>query len=244
MLNLDDPNFFHRFPAFHLSGEVNELCKPVFNAINANYFDYNRVYPDNTFLTLSSDIYWLEHFFKRKFKLCTAFQQSGMHLWDGYYYQPATHEARIHFNHAHGISIIYKQNDYIEYIDIAASKEQGIITSYYLNQTDMIHQLINDFRERSQGLIKIAEKNVVQLPTIITDGTLEDLSQNKYSLAKFNLSTREKQCMEYYFLGKTAKETAEALQLSRRTIEEYLESVKKKLKCRHKRDLIKYFYYK
>ncbi len=41
--------------------------------------------------------------------------------------------------------------------------------------------------------------------------------------------------------GKTAKETAVIMGLSYRTIEEYLTNIKKKLGCRHKRDLLPFF---
>lgn len=242
MLDLNDSRFYNLFPAFNLCSEVSELCQPLFKLINANYFDYNRVYPDNTYLTLSSDGVWLEHFFKRKFKLCTAFKQSGMHLWDSYYYQAATHEAKIHFNHTHGISIIYENKNYIEYIDIAASEEHRDITSFYLNSPDLIHQFVAHFKESAQRLIQLSEQKVAKLPEQLTIGTNETLYQDEYGLLKkFNLSSREFQCLNYYFAGKTAKETAIILKLSNRTVEEYFENLKRKMRCKHKRDLLKYF---
>lgn len=72
-LNLGDKSFYLKFPAFNLTREVNELCKPFFRASGANYFDYNRVYNDNSFLTLASDGIWLENFFTNRYKFCTAF---------------------------------------------------------------------------------------------------------------------------------------------------------------------------
>lgn len=58
------------------------------------------------------------------------------------------------------------------------------------------------------------------------------------------LSPREKQCLAYYLKGKTAKETAHLLKLSYRTIEDYFTSIKNKLCCRNKRDLISLFIFK
>jgi DNA-binding CsgD family transcriptional regulator len=51
------------------------------------------------------------------------------------------------------------------------------------------------------------------------------------------LTNRERQCIEYLLIGKTAKETAKILNLSHRTIEYYFENIKNKLGGCQKRDL-------
>ena len=48
------------------------------------------------------------------------------------------------------------------------------------------------------------------------------------------LTARETECGQWLLLGKTAEETAAILGLSRRTIEDYLASMKKKLGCNNK----------
>lgn len=55
------------------------------------------------------------------------------------------------------------------------------------------------------------------------------------------LSKREKECILYLLQGKTAKETALALDLSYRTIEYYFENIKKKLGCSNKREIYSIF---
>jgi len=55
------------------------------------------------------------------------------------------------------------------------------------------------------------------------------------------LSRREQQCLYHFARGKTAKETALLLNLSFRTVEAYIFNLKKKLGCRHKRDLLKLY---
>lgn len=51
------------------------------------------------------------------------------------------------------------------------------------------------------------------------------------------LSSRERECLKYLLRGKTAKETAQHLQISFRTIEYYFENIKNKLDCDRKKDL-------
>ena len=52
------------------------------------------------------------------------------------------------------------------------------------------------------------------------------------------LTERQLQCAEYLLQGKTAREMAELLGLSRRTVEYYLCNVKSKLECKNKAELI------
>jgi DNA-binding CsgD family transcriptional regulator len=55
------------------------------------------------------------------------------------------------------------------------------------------------------------------------------------------LSPREISCIHYLLKGKTAKEIANHLNLSYRTIEYYLENIRNKTGCRNKYELIAHF---
>lgn len=52
------------------------------------------------------------------------------------------------------------------------------------------------------------------------------------------LTERQLQCAEYLLQGKTAREIAELLGLSRRTVEYYLSNIKSKLECKNKAEMI------
>jgi DNA-binding CsgD family transcriptional regulator len=58
------------------------------------------------------------------------------------------------------------------------------------------------------------------------------------SYSKIPLSKRQSECMFFMLRGKTAKDIAKILRLSPRTVEEYIEQIKFKLKCTTKSDLI------
>jgi DNA-binding CsgD family transcriptional regulator len=55
------------------------------------------------------------------------------------------------------------------------------------------------------------------------------------------LTPREKECLILCLKGKTAKESGKVLQISFRTVEEYINNLKVKLGCRHKRELYALF---
>ncbi len=66
-------------------------------------------------------------------------------------------------------------------------------------------------------------------------------SNSYYVLANENqlhLSRREFQCLFYLAAGKSAKQTGSLLFLSQRTVETYLEAIKRKLNCRTKLEIL------
>jgi len=52
------------------------------------------------------------------------------------------------------------------------------------------------------------------------------------------LSQRERECVNYMAKGYTAKKIAKELNISNRTVEAYLDNVKRKLRCQNRAELI------
>lgn len=100
-------------------------------------------------------------------------------------------------------------------------------------------QEVRTFWDRLGILEQIGEVHVHTDP--VTPGyyadLLKSLGMEKYLEKASLLSLRERECLELLLQGKTAKETAVALDLSHRTVESYFEHIKKKLKCSNKGQL-------
>ncbi|MDQ2995229.1 MAG: LuxR C-terminal-related transcriptional regulator, partial [Pseudomonadota bacterium] len=62
-------------------------------------------------------------------------------------------------------------------------------------------------------------------------------AQNQSPLAE-KLSDREMQCLQRIVRGLSAKEIGEELELSKRTVESYIDNIKAKLGCINKTELI------
>lgn len=58
------------------------------------------------------------------------------------------------------------------------------------------------------------------------------------NLAMVKLSNREKECLQYIRQGRTAKETANFLNISRRTVETHIVHIKDKFNCHTKSQLL------
>lgn len=60
----------------------------------------------------------------------------------------------------------------------------------------------------------------------------------EHLLVPIKLSKREEDCLYYLLQGKTAKETARFLNLSHRTVEAYIDNIRKKTFTRNKVELV------
>ena len=94
------------------------------------------------------------------------------------------------------------------------------------------HQIEN---QQNQQLARLGKEfNSEEVDTLV-----KKLSQKSRQL----ISKREAECFFYLIRGKSARETGMALHLSQRTVEFYLDSLRDKLNCRKKSELIEKFYH-
>lgn len=61
---------------------------------------------------------------------------------------------------------------------------------------------------------------------------------DNYEVCKLHFSKREKECISHLINGLSSKQIAKELNISHRTVEFYLESIKNKFKCRTRLELI------
>lgn len=135
--------------------------------------------------------------------------------------------------------------------EFATQKSQLI-----LNNLPLLTQFNQHFLIEAKDIISNAEKFSVNLAQLNPSYNL--VSNLKTSLGKeeqikflkaikgekqmkiLSLSAKEKTCLKYVFKGFTAPQIAQALELSERTIEHYMESIKNKLDCHSKSELFDY----
>lgn len=110
--------------------------------------------------------------------------------------------------------------------------------SIYLIRAGKI-QKIETFWDRLGMLEQIGDVHVRPDPVQFNDYTalLKNLGMEKYLEQVSLLTSRERECLDLLLQGKTAKETASRLALSSRTVEFYLNNIKRKLKCSNKGEL-------
>jgi DNA-binding CsgD family transcriptional regulator len=79
-----------------------------------------------------------------------------------------------------------------------------------------------------------------ELTTNISTGKKVNFNSCKceHIIKKYRLSRRESQCLDLILQSKIAKQISKELGLSQRTVERYIETLKSKLDCRTKTDVV------
>jgi DNA-binding NarL/FixJ family response regulator len=108
---------------------------------------------------------------------------------------------------------------------------QGV--SGYLNKDNVAEELILALSRVGAGKVYLGEA----ISEYLADSVKEPKNKNADAVI---LNERESDCLRLVVEGKTAKEIAEILFVSRRTVENYKNSILKKLNLHKTSDLIKY----
>lgn len=245
-------------PALYTSGQIKEICKPIYNLFNVTFFRYLRIYPDGSRIHLCSNPLWTEHFYTQHFYNIAWFDANKLDapknmeiLWD----ERAVHDdnivgiqARNHFNIHHGISIIRPGFNSYEVYDFATARNNYKINEKYLANLDLFEHFLFYFRDKASSMIKAAEEIPLRPDDLIKkwrtkdnrdDRVIDDfLSQTKTKRYFINtlrgdiyLTRQEVKCIYWNVIGKSADEISMILGSSKRTVETHLDHVKQKLGC-------------
>jgi len=241
-------------PAYLYAKDVSEICKPLFERFGIRYLDYCLFYNNGTGFILISDAKWFEHYFTSKFKIGSTVCESGMHLWANYLGDEPVSDAVNHYNYDYPISIFKKHKNYCEYFDIATYKGNHKILDFYYNNADLLDNFFNYFKFKAQKIIKTAIKQKFVIPRGMQGGVIANLAderqaflelikQKKYYLdvsdPKKYLTKRERDTLQHFSKGHTMKEIGRAMNISPRTVEEYLANIRNKFGVDNKSGLIK-----
>ena len=158
-----------------------------------------------------------------------------------------------------GIYLINSDNpEYCELFEFASSPSTNSLIHHYLNNIDILKYFTLFFKDSAKDLIKKSDKFRIQPQNLIEikpsknnkninqinyanffhAATLKNLPINKGPI-QTRLTKREFECLNYLMAGYTLKEIGKSLNLSPRSIEEYLDNTKSKLHAHNKSSLIK-----
>jgi len=242
--------------SWDLAEDVLEICKPLFELFQINYFDHARFYPNGNMLLLFSNRDYVNFFINHPiYKSPTNYITPGMHLWNSYIDLAFLGQVKEEFRHDHGLTIAIEKSEYIEIYNFATIANNNKIYDLYLNNQDMLYKFISFFQEKAKKIIAKAERQLIIAPigNMAPEGkhSLSDayaafikliadtnISQNSFNKSLSLLSKRESECLSHLAKGYTAKEIARELSISFRTVEGYIDSIRNKFNCRNRLELI------
>lgn len=236
---------------------VKEICSVPLESIGVTYFNYIKIYhEDSSRELLTNNANWIDHFYKNElYKSVGAIDiehllPKGYFLWSELNSDdPVYSQGRESFNIDNGISFVIKRKDVTYLYIFASTRDNAKINNFYIRNIDLFQRFILYFNDRASLLVKEAKKNRIYLPEkqIIFPNKLNQVhmtqcereqfykntSVDKYYLLSESddlyLTKKQAECVAYLIAGATAKQCANALNISYRTVEGYLTDIKNKI---------------
>lgn len=236
--------------------KIKKICAPLLDSLNIPIFTYSFVEADGSFGLLTNTPEFHDYYFENK-----------MHLQNPYFAHPAlfrpgcvmlpcsveeeTQKAlRKRFKADHFFLSLNTSPHLMEAFLFANVNENLTDTNLYLSRLDLLHKFNNYFKKEAKDLIgrmKTEDYNIktergMQLfesapnvPLAIYDPKIQNFLKKVTGLSRQELT-----CLEHFKLGKSAQATAAIMGLSQRTVESYFDSIKNKLGCTSKYDLLNF----
>lgn len=229
--------------------EVKEICKPMFELFNLQYFSYGKFFNDGRCVLLCTNKDVFVNHFQKKYKLTVLPKEAytpknriyNLIMVNNDSPSIIMDEHKL-FNHGTMLDIIVKSKGYYEMFCFVTNDISAKPINTFLNSLDSLNDFAEDFIKQNQSVLQQAERQLIQLP----DSMLPNLNKCKepefdYQVSfkgkHFLLSERQHQCLAMLGKGKSAKEIAKALKISFRTVETHIDNLKIKLDCNRKHDL-------
>ncbi len=257
-----------KHPLLILSTEFAELCKPLemFHIHHFTYQkqfnDGTRISLSNKPQWIE-DYYNMKLYESSLFEEKPSNYKAGFNIWMGEYDLPVFYHGRDVYNTSHTINITEPHHDGCEHYLFSTSPDKPEAIHYLANNMEILYHFVTYLKDRGAHLFKEAPKSriVVQRSFIeppknyITKKDFLSMMEHhkkqffdktpirRYTFESGNtqgikLTQREITCVIHLLQNRTAQETAELMNLSRRTVESYLDNIKVKMDCDTKADLL------
>lgn len=225
--------------------EMKELISPL-NPYGIHYFTYNKNYLNGKRIRLTTHADHLKAFlaneyykvgnidahptlYSNQIVMTSTFKNQALVQW-----------IKEDFNVDNIIYIIRQGEDYTEFFSFGTSRNKPQIINFYLTNMNLLQGFCDYVKTQAAGLLTQAEKN-----TLIHDYHKEGIQtycpeeiKDYLMFKKYHITSREQQIIPLLVQGMRAKEIAKTLNISYRTIEDYLSQLKRKLKVRNLIELV------
>ncbi len=239
------------------SDSVTQICQPLFDATSIKNFSSARLYIDTGMIHLATESDWLEFYFLNSAHLCDTLLElpelihNDVILWNTIDHHEIVRNAKQHFDIDNGITLIDRKPDYFEIFNFGANPDDTHNINWYINNLDVLKNFILCYQEQSDKIIgTIAPSKYEKINNNFDLKQLIERDQkNKivfepdhivvnHRNSEVILNRREYQCVALLLEGMTAKCIGLKLDISSRTVESYLNNVKKKFDIHYKNELI------
>ena len=236
---------------------IKELCAPL-EKLGVTFFGYTALDSANNAYCLGSKINYAEEYLARKhIKKDILFSPNQKNSKSDYYFwdfqkldkeQTELYLMAAEFNQSHTLSITQYFNNMSHSFHFSGQNSDYALNQRLLEKMDCIHSFIDTFKDKLNSIHELNE--IYQYNTFITQSEiikpprariirahpctidLEELGRNMLTFSSaYYLSENERKCLKWLKFGKSAQIIAEINNVSRKTVERYITSIKKKFAC-------------
>ena len=260
-MNIEEVLSLH--PSIIYSDMMLRICHPL-RELNIIFFSHVKI--KNNTLTINCNVpAYLQYYYQNAVYnfdvyLTDKLEQGGYYLWDLVSFNDIMKQhyySMSKYGFSHCFTLVKNNIDCFDLFHFAVDEQSENANSFYIQNVNILEQYADFF------LIKIAKnsalKKAYMLPVSIeradkihfetderftTKEAIKNFSssiKNEKSAYKFhinNLPKRELECAIFLAKGYTTKEIALSLDISPRTVEEYLNRLKSKLGAKNKFHLV------
>jgi len=250
------PDLIKRYTIKH-DRKIAAICRPLNEYLNIPVFTYYHIEHDGKFCFLSnfpeqSDFYYSEKLYQANPYLTdpTLLRSGAVTLASTPVpeYQEDIQMSESKFHLYNTFLILEKSGDNLDGFFFGTREHHPAFANHYLNNLELLKKFGHHFVQEMKPLLQGMRRDGYNLHMakgaafLERDQTLPLSSKNpkadRFLKSISPLSAREQECLELFKQGKSAQATAATLGLSRRTVEHYFESIKHKLNCYSKWDLL------
>lgn len=237
--------------------EITDICSPLKKHLGVDNFSYIKIFSDMSRIHLDTDPVWTEFFYSKIEEYHQGNLTEAHHWKTGFAHLHELGDSCIADSLEYDVGdgmVLSQHNAQENYTELFFMTHKWSIhrnnkVNFLLRNMDLIELFTDYFRDAASKIITDAEKSPIILPfveqsdtlTMPTDAQIRAAFTNdiKKLTQKKQLSQRELDCIYYSSLDMTAKQVAEQLLISPKTVERHLENAKNKIGVRKKSSLIK-----
>ena len=245
------------------STKIAKIIEPLTIISGIHGFFHYTISPKGLFTYIGSHPAWCEEYFGEKYYLNNPFLCHPSGLREGVHFPNTARDEQYlemlqlrkkRIDSDHAMLLVNKAQGSAEVFGFFTSTENSHVYNFYANERPLLLSFINYFKEEmidDLNAMKISPANIAKAKKnlFFQNGNnhfieptkrlafLKALGKNVDWLGSLKFTQREKEVLRYLKTGRTALEIASALFISGRTVEKYLENIKRKLCCERRSEI-------
>ncbi len=253
-----------KHPTLTQAKDMSDICQPL-NHLGINYFSHVRVDNDGRFATINSNPDFFEFYFNNKFynadiHTADTNQLGKLVIWDECELNGDSEKLYVEaeaFGLMHTCTIIEPNETGQDFYHFSSKVVSKAINQTFISNTDLLKTFIQYFKANVKQSKRLSETydlwykiDPVQSGYRLTHVETARKNFERELAAKhfivqsddIQISPQKLKCLVLLAEGHSIKSISTCLSLSPKTVEHYLEAIRKKLSCKNSKELIVAYY--